>query len=69
MQWLGSLCEALCRPIGIEPPLYRRRVDFFTKNRHFDGSKAERDLGYRARATFEEEIGDIIRWYREQGWL
>jgi nucleoside-diphosphate-sugar epimerase len=69
MQWLGSLCEAVCRPVGIEPPLYRRRVDFFTKNRHFDGSKAERDLGYKPRTTFEEEISEILDWYREQGWL
>jgi nucleoside-diphosphate-sugar epimerase len=69
MQWLGSLCEAVCRPVGIEPPLYRRRVDFFTKNRHFDGSKAERDLGYRASATFEEEVREIIDWYKKEGWL
>src|SRR5688572_3581294 len=26
----GAACEAMCAPFGIEPPLYRRRVDFFT---------------------------------------
>ena len=23
----GAACEALCVPFGIEPPIYRRRVD------------------------------------------
>src|SRR5262249_25664600 len=28
--WIaGAMCEAICRPFGVEPPLYRRRVDFF----------------------------------------
>jgi hypothetical protein len=30
--WLaGAICESVCVPFGLEPPLYRRRVDFFTK--------------------------------------
>ncbi|MDQ3224168.1 MAG: NAD-dependent epimerase/dehydratase family protein, partial [Gemmatimonadota bacterium] len=32
-QMAGSLCERICVPFGIEPPIYRRRVDFFTKSR------------------------------------
>jgi len=69
MQWLGSACEAICRPLHINPPIFRRRVDFFTKNRHFDGSKARRDLGFEPAKTFEAEIADIIKWYKEQSWL
>ena len=35
--WLaGALCEAVCVPFGIEPPLFRRRVDFYRKSRAFD---------------------------------
>ncbi|HSJ07943.1 MAG TPA: NAD-dependent epimerase/dehydratase family protein, partial [Longimicrobiales bacterium] len=33
-------CEALCRPFGIEPPLHRRRVDFFVKPRAFSIERA-----------------------------
>jgi len=69
MQWAGSLCEAVCTPLGIEPPLFRRRVDFFTKSRWFDASKARRDLDFRPSRTFEEELDDIIGWYREHGYL
>ena len=37
--------------VGIEPPLYRRRVDFFKKNRAFDNSKAKRELGFEPKLT------------------
>ena len=41
----GAVCEAVCAPLGIEPPLYRRRVDFFTKSRAFDISRARGRTG------------------------
>ena len=45
--WLaGAACEALCAPLGIEPPIYRRRVDFFTKSRAFDITRARTEIGY-----------------------
>src|SRR5205807_2154634 len=32
--WIAAaVCEAVSAPFGIEPPIYRRRVDFFTKSR------------------------------------
>ena len=65
MQWAGSCCEWICKPFGIEPPLYRRRVDFFTKHRSFDGSKAERLLGFEPAQDPEREIADILASYRE----
>jgi nucleoside-diphosphate-sugar epimerase len=69
MQWLGSACEGMCRPFHIDPPIHRRRVDFFTKNRHFDVSKAARDLGFKPARTFQQELEDTIDWYKAQGWL
>jgi dihydroflavonol-4-reductase len=69
MQWLGSLCEAVCTPFGISPPLYRRRVDFYTKSRSFNGVKAERELGFRPAKSLVEEVGDIIADYQARGWL
>ena len=40
------LCEMACKPLGLEPPLHRRRCDFFTKVRGFSSAKARRMLGY-----------------------
>ncbi len=65
----ADLCEAICRPLHLKPPLYRRRVAFFTKDRSFDTSKLRDVLGYTCRHTNEEGIADTARWYREHGWL
>ena len=65
----GAACEAICRPFGIEPPLYRRRVDFFTKSRAFDISRARRELGFAPAIGLRDGIGRTLEWYREQRWI
>jgi nucleoside-diphosphate-sugar epimerase len=65
----GALCEAVCVPLRIEPPIYRRRVDFFTKSRAFDITRARRELGYSPLVGLDEGIRRTLAWYREQGWL
>jgi nucleoside-diphosphate-sugar epimerase len=48
--WLaGLVCEVIWAPTKKRPPLFRRRVGFFTHNRAFDLSKAESRLGYASR--------------------
>ena len=65
----GALCEAVCIPLRIEPPLYRRRVDFYTKSRAFDTTRARRELGYAPAVDLPEGIRRTAKWYREQGLL
>ena len=65
----AALCEMICRPLGIEPPLYRRRLDFFTKDRAFDISKAKKELGYQPRVPLKEGLTRTAQWYKENGWL
>jgi dihydroflavonol-4-reductase len=68
--WLaGAACEAMCVPLGIDPPLYRRRVNFFTKSRAFDITRAKTELGYAPQVGLREGIQKTLRWYRERGWL
>jgi len=68
--WLaGALCEALCVPLRIEPPLYRRRVDFFTKSRAFDISHARKELGFAPAVSLAEGIRRTLAWYREHRWI
>ena len=68
--WLaGALCELVCVPLRVEPPLYRRRVEFFTKSRAFDGSKARQELGFDPQVDLEEGIHRTAMWYRERGML
>lgn len=68
--WIaGAVCEAVCAPFGVEPPLYRRRVDFYTKSRAFDISRARRELGYAPQVPLGDGIRRTLDWYRVQGWI
>ncbi len=68
--WLaGAACEALCAPLNLEPPLYRRRVDFFTKSRAFDIRRARAELGYAPAVSLREGIARTLAWYRDAGWM
>jgi len=65
----GLLCESICVPLRIDPPLHRRRVAFFTHHREFDCSKAMRLLGYAPKVTPAEGISRTAQWYRSAGYL
>jgi dihydroflavonol-4-reductase len=65
----GALCELVCSPFGIEPPLYRRRVDFFTKSRAFDISRARAELGYAPQVALRDGIQRTLSWYRQADWI
>lgn len=68
--WLaGAACEAICAPLGLEPPLYRRRVDFYTKSRAFDITRARQEIGYAPQIGLREGIARTLAWYRQHGWL
>jgi nucleoside-diphosphate-sugar epimerase len=68
--WLaGAVCEAICVPLALEPPIYRRRVDFFTKSRAFDITRARTEIGYAPAIGLREGIRRTLAWYRTQGWL
>ena len=68
--WLaGALCEAVCVPFGVEPPIYRRRVKFFTSNRWFDISRARTELGFAPRMPLREGLRRTLDSYRTLGWV
>ena len=68
--WLAAaLCEAACWPLGITPPLFRRRAEMFSHMRAFDISKARRMLGYEPKVPLEEGLRRTGAWYRQHGYL
>ncbi|MBT5032327.1 MAG: NAD-dependent epimerase/dehydratase family protein [Proteobacteria bacterium] len=69
VHFAGWLCELICKPLGVEPPLHRRRVKFFKNNRAFDISRAERVLGYVPQVDLDEGMRRTVKWYRAQGLL
>lgn len=63
------LCEMICVPFGIEPPIHRRRAHVFTKNREFTHAKATRLLGYQPQVDAYEGLHRTAEWYFQQGLL
>lgn len=62
---LAGLCEKICTPLRIPPPLYRRRVAFFTKDRSFNTEKVRLKLGWSPKYSNEQGIQNTALAYRE----
>jgi nucleoside-diphosphate-sugar epimerase len=65
----GHLCEAVCKPFGVTPPIFPRRVDWYRQNRAFKIDKARRELGYQPRVDIDEGLRRTAEWYRTEGYL
>ncbi len=65
----GHVCEKLCKPFGITPPIFPRRVDWFRQVRAFRIDKARRDLGYVARVGIDEGLRRTGEWYLSHGYI
>jgi nucleoside-diphosphate-sugar epimerase len=63
------VCESLCVRFGLEPPLHRRRVGFFTHHREFDIGKARRLLSYEPSVTLREGLRRTAAWYAQANLL
>ena len=65
----GHVVEKACRPFGITPPIFPRRVDWYRQNRAFRIDKARRDLGWEPRVGLDEGLRRTAEWYRQEGYL
>ncbi len=63
------LFEKTLTPLGIQPPLHRRRLDFFRKSFVLSSAKAERVLGFTQSVPFASGAAETAAWYRENGLL
>ena len=66
---VGHIVEKVCKPIGITPPIFPRRVDWYRQNRAFDIGRAKRELGYRPQVQLEDGLRRTGSWYRQMGYL
>ena len=65
----GHVCEKICKPFGINPPIFPRRVDWFRQMRAFRIDKAKRDLGYEPSIGIEEGLRRTGVWYIENNYI
>jgi nucleoside-diphosphate-sugar epimerase len=66
VRWLALLTEAACRPLGLEPPLYRRRLAFFGTERAYATDKARTILGFKPRVELADGLAELAAWYRKE---
>lgn len=68
--WVAAVaCEMAYKPLRTEPPLFRRRVDWFRQNRAFSIERAKRELGYQPKVGLKEGLAKTADWYRSRGYL
>jgi nucleoside-diphosphate-sugar epimerase len=65
----AAFTELLYKPLPADPPLFRRRVDWFRQNRAFKIDKAKRELGYAPAVGLEEGLARTGEWYQAEGYL
>ena len=70
LAWLGAAgLEAAGKIVGIQPPLSRTGVAFFSEDRRFSWQKAHAELGYTPQHTLAQGVAKTVAWYRENGLL
>ena len=66
---LAGVVEDVSRAAGVEPPIYRRRMDFFWSDSEFDTTRAREALDWAPRVDLPEGIRRTLEDYRRTGAL
>ncbi|MEM9911079.1 MAG: NAD(P)-dependent oxidoreductase [Pseudomonadota bacterium] len=62
---VAATLETLLRPLGIQPPVHRRSVDFFTKTYAFSTERASALLGFEPVTDLQSGVEATRDWYRQ----
>jgi dihydroflavonol-4-reductase len=63
----SGMVEDLCRVLQIDPPIYRRRMDFFWSDSAFDISRARRVLDWAPKVDLPEGVRRTWEGYERAG--
>jgi nucleoside-diphosphate-sugar epimerase len=69
MLGLAAVVEDVSAALKVDPPIYRRRMDFFHSDSEFDTSRARRVLAWEPRVDLREGIRRTLDDYRATGQL
>jgi nucleoside-diphosphate-sugar epimerase len=64
--WLAWILEQTLGRVGIQPPLHRRRLDFFRKSFVFRCDKAANVLGFVPKISFQNGAKQTAEWYQSR---
>ncbi|MFW5861232.1 MAG: NAD-dependent epimerase/dehydratase family protein [Spirochaetota bacterium] len=62
---LGALSETVSRLLGIRPMVTRHAVGLMGRNNDVDTSKAQTQLGWNTRITYQEAMKNIQQWVKK----
>jgi nucleoside-diphosphate-sugar epimerase len=63
---LAAVTEDLCGLLKIRPPLYRRRMDFYTNDAAFDSSRARKVLQWEPKVSLRDGLARTMGTHRAQ---
>ena len=66
---LATAMELILRPLGIQPPLHRRRLGFFTKDQTINPNRIAAVLGHVSKIPFKQGAAMTGQWYCSRGLL
>jgi nucleoside-diphosphate-sugar epimerase len=69
MRMLAAITEDVCAVLKVAPPLYRRRLEFYTVDVQYDIRKARDLLGWSPQIALDSGLRLSADWYRQQGLL
>jgi nucleoside-diphosphate-sugar epimerase len=67
MLGVAAVVEDVSAALAIDPPIYRRRMDFFHSDSAFDISKAREALNWEPKIDLREGIRRTLEDYRRTG--
>jgi nucleoside-diphosphate-sugar epimerase len=65
----AAVVEDVCQALKLDPPIYRRRMDFFTSDSAFDTSRARRLLGWAPQVELADGVRRTYEAYHAAGEL
>jgi nucleoside-diphosphate-sugar epimerase len=65
----AAVVEDVCQALHLDPPIYRRRMDFFTSDSEFDTSLARRLLDWTPHVDLADGVRRTYESYRAAGEL
>ncbi|MEO7773734.1 MAG: NAD(P)-dependent oxidoreductase [Steroidobacteraceae bacterium] len=69
MMYAAAITEFACGKLGVDPPIYRRRMDFYVNDAEFDCRAANHALGWQAQVELDEGLKRTYGAYCAAGWI
>lgn len=65
----GHICQGICKPFKVTPPIFPRRVDWYRQIRAFKIDKAKAELNYEPKVDILEGLKQTGEWYLKHGYI